>query len=41
LAHKLLKTPLYNAHIKSGAKIIPFAGWNMPLQYKNGILFEV
>ena len=41
MVHKLLKTPLYNAHIKSGAKIIPFAGWNMPLQYKNGILFEV
>jgi len=27
------RTPLYNAHVELGAKIIPFAGWEMPIQY--------
>lgn len=26
-------TPLYEEHIKLGAKMFPFAGWQMPLQY--------
>ncbi len=29
------KTPLYNSHIKAGAKIIDFSGWAMPVQYKS------
>lgn len=29
-----MKTPLFNDHLKLGAKIIPFAGWEMPLQYQ-------
>jgi aminomethyltransferase len=28
-----LRTPLYSAHAAAGAKIVPFAGWEMPLQY--------
>jgi aminomethyltransferase len=28
-----LKTPLYDVHVASGAKIIDFGGWDMPLQY--------
>lgn len=28
-----LKTPLYDVHVTSGAKIIDFGGWDMPLQY--------
>lgn len=28
-----LKTHLYNEHVKLGAKIVPFAGWDMPVQY--------
>ncbi len=28
-----LKTPLYVTHLKSGAKIIDFGGWDMPLHY--------
>ncbi|MBA3960507.1 MAG: glycine cleavage system aminomethyltransferase GcvT [Chthoniobacterales bacterium] len=27
------KTPLYEEHVKLGAKIIPFGGWVMPVQY--------
>jgi len=27
------RTPLYEEHIKLGAKMFPFAGWEMPLQY--------
>jgi aminomethyltransferase len=27
------KTPLYDEHVGRGAKIIPFAGWLMPVQY--------
>ncbi|HEU5313039.1 MAG TPA: glycine cleavage system aminomethyltransferase GcvT [Candidatus Udaeobacter sp.] len=27
------KTPLYEEHVRVGARIIPFAGWLMPVQY--------
>ena len=30
-AHK--KTPLYDEHMRLGAKMVPFAGWLMPVQY--------
>jgi glycine cleavage system T protein (aminomethyltransferase) len=30
-AHK--KTPLYDEHVRLGAKMVPFAGWRMPVQY--------
>lgn len=29
----LLKTPLYDRHVAAGAKLVPFAGWEMPVQY--------
>ncbi|MDP3789989.1 MAG: glycine cleavage system aminomethyltransferase GcvT [Candidatus Omnitrophota bacterium] len=32
-------TPLLNEHIRLGAKMAPFAGWNMPIQYE-GIIAE-
>ena len=32
-------TPLVREHITLGAKMVPFGGWNMPLQYE-GILAE-
>ncbi|MDD5476625.1 MAG: glycine cleavage system aminomethyltransferase GcvT [Candidatus Omnitrophica bacterium] len=35
----MLKTPLYNTHISLNAKIAPFGGWLMPIQYQ-GILAE-
>jgi aminomethyltransferase len=28
-----LKTYLYEEHLKLGGKIVPFAGWDMPVQY--------
>ncbi len=30
-----LRTPLYNEHVKLGARIVDFAGWQMPVQYTN------
>lgn len=33
------KTSLYDEHIKLGAKIVPFGGWAMPVQYE-GIIKE-
>lgn len=35
----LKKTPLYERHVGSGAKMVPFSGWNMPVQY-TGIIEE-
>lgn len=32
-------TPLHDAHVEAGAKMVPFAGYSMPLQYE-GILAE-
>jgi aminomethyltransferase len=29
----LKRTPLYNRHVAAGAKLVPFAGWEMPVQY--------
>ena len=34
-----MKTPLYDRHIALGARMAPFAGWEMPIQYE-GILQE-
>jgi aminomethyltransferase len=30
----LHRTPLHDEHVKLGAKMVPFAGWDMPVQYK-------
>ncbi len=30
---KLRRTPLYDVHSSMGAKFVPFAGWEMPVQY--------
>ena len=37
---ELLKTPLFNFHLENGARMMPFAGWNMPVQYSSGIIAE-
>jgi aminomethyltransferase len=34
------KTPLYETHIDLNATMVPFAGYLMPVQYPQGILFE-
>jgi aminomethyltransferase len=36
----LRHTPLHALHLELGAKMVPFAGWHMPLQYPKGILEE-
>jgi len=36
----LAKTPLYDLHVKLGARMVPFAGYSMPVQYSDGILKE-
>jgi aminomethyltransferase len=28
------RTPLYDNHVAAGAKLVPFAGWEMPVQYE-------
>ncbi len=30
----LRRTPLYDAHVAAGAKLVDFAGWEMPVQYE-------
>jgi aminomethyltransferase len=34
-----MKTPLYDTHVALGARMAPFGGWDMPIQYE-GILAE-
>jgi aminomethyltransferase len=35
----LLRTPLYDVHRESGAKMVPFGGWEMPVEY-SGLIAE-
>ncbi|GMP97912.1 hypothetical protein CsSME_00045998 [Camellia sinensis var. sinensis] len=34
---ELKKTVLYDFHVSNGGKMVPFAGWSMPIQYKDSI----
>lgn len=34
------KTPLYEAHVEAGGKIVPFGGYLLPVQYKEGVIKE-
>ncbi|WP_210396446.1 glycine cleavage system aminomethyltransferase GcvT [Motiliproteus sediminis] len=36
----LAKTPLYDLHLAQGAKMVPFAGYEMPVQYPLGVKKE-
>jgi len=36
----LRRTPLFDRHEAAGAKLVPFAGWEMPVQYPAGIRAE-
>lgn len=36
----LKRTPLFDLHLELGAKMVPFAGWEMPVQYPMGVLKE-
>lgn len=35
-----MKTPLYDCHVKAEGKIVPFAGYLLPVQYKSGVIAE-
>lgn len=39
-SEKLLKTPCYNLHLEAGGKMVPFAGYQMPVQYNMGVKKE-
>jgi len=36
----LKRTPLHALHVASGGKMVPFAGYDMPVQYETGVLRE-
>jgi aminomethyltransferase len=36
----LLHTPLYDLHVALGARMVPFAGYSMPVQYPSGLVAE-
>ena len=36
----LLKTPLHELHLELGARMVPFAGYSMPVQYPAGLMAE-
>lgn len=41
MENSLAKTPLYDLHLELGGKLVPFAGYEMPVQYKGmGIIKE-
>ncbi|HJA35915.1 MAG TPA: glycine cleavage system aminomethyltransferase GcvT [Firmicutes bacterium] len=35
-----LKTPLYDCHLASKGKMVPFAGYSLPVQYEAGVIAE-
>ena len=37
---ELLKTPLHALHLELGARMVPFAGYSMPVQYPAGLMAE-
>src|SRR6476469_4867973 len=39
-SENLHRTPLYALHLELGGKMVPFAGYEMPVQYPAGILKE-
>ena len=36
----LLQTPLHELHVSLGARMVPFAGYSMPVQYPTGLMAE-
>ena len=40
LSSPLLHTPLYDLHVALGARMVPFAGYAMPVQYPSGLVAE-
>src|SRR5262245_60970187 len=40
MTESLRRSPLYARHQALGARFVPFAGWEMPVQYQNGVTRE-
>ncbi len=40
MSETLLRTPLHQAHLAAGARMVAFAGYDMPVQYREGVLRE-
>ncbi len=40
LNSNLARTPLYDLHLELGARMVPFAGYEMPVQYPDGVMKE-
>ncbi len=40
MSDQLKRTPFYDLHVAAGAKMVPFAGYEMPVQYPDGITAE-
>jgi aminomethyltransferase len=38
--NSLQRTALYRRHVEAGARLVPFAGYEMPVQFKAGIIAE-
>lgn len=40
MTEELRKTPLYERHVQNGGKMVPFAGYELPVQYDAGVMRE-
>ncbi|RJE83387.1 glycine cleavage system aminomethyltransferase GcvT [Paracoccus onubensis] len=40
MTNELRRTGLHGLHLEHGARMVPFAGWEMPVQYKMGVMAE-
>jgi aminomethyltransferase len=40
MTQELRRTPFHGLHVRQGGKMVPFAGWEMPVQFPRGILQE-
>lgn len=40
MEESLLRTPLYERHVQHGGKMVPFAGYELPVQYEAGVMRE-
>ena len=40
MAQTLQRTPIHDRHVALGGRLVPFAGWEMPVQYE-GVIPEV
>ncbi|HVX87998.1 MAG TPA: glycine cleavage system aminomethyltransferase GcvT [Gemmatimonadales bacterium] len=40
MSEALKRTSLYDRHVAAGGKMVPFGGWEMPVQYRDGIIAE-